>query len=77
MKMICESPLAMTLLQRLPDRLSKHSYGILELAQEFAQEFECPLCEILTPIGEALQELEALHQITFDGNRKQVMLIMA
>lgn len=74
MKTICESPLAISLLQMLPERLQQHSYSILELAQEFAQEFECPLCEILTPISEALVALEALHQIQFDSQRKQILL---
>ncbi|MEO1094123.1 MAG: hypothetical protein AAFX01_04405 [Cyanobacteria bacterium J06638_28] len=74
MKTICESPLAFSLLQMLPERLQRHSYSILELAQELAQEFECPLCEILTPVSEALVELEAHHQIQFDNQRKQILL---
>jgi hypothetical protein len=70
----CESPLAVTLMQALPNRLQAHSYSLLELAAEMAQEFDCPLCEILTPLGEALAELAAVHQIKFDGAHKQVML---
>ncbi|MEO0826078.1 MAG: hypothetical protein AAFW84_01375 [Cyanobacteria bacterium J06635_15] len=64
----------MALVQVLPERLKAHSYTIIGLAQEIAQEFECPLCEILTPMGEALMALAAEHQVRFDRNRKQIML---
>ncbi|MBE7381404.1 MAG: hypothetical protein F6J95_008345 [Leptolyngbya sp. SIO1E4] len=70
----CESLLALSLVKMLPSRLQDHSYSILELAQELAGEFECPLCEILTPMGEALQTLAALHRVKFDGSQKRVML---
>ncbi|MGP1383613.1 MAG: hypothetical protein ACTS2F_08640 [Thainema sp.] len=77
MKPICESPLAVSLTQELPQRLRAHSYSIIDLAQEIAQDFECPLCEILTPMGEALMVLAEQHQIMFDRSRKQVMLTSA
>jgi len=70
----CESQLAVTLKSRLPGRLQEHSWSILELAQEMAQEFDCPMGEILTPMGEALAELFAAHSIKFDSTEKQVML---
>ena len=72
---IDESPLAMSLVQVLPERLKSHSYSMIELAQELAQEFECPVCEILTPMGEALQELVLLHKVDFDRGHKQVVLV--
>ena len=71
---VCESQLAVTLKDILPNRLKEHPWSILELAQELAQEFDCPLCEILTPMGEALAELIDAHSIKFDGTAKQVML---
>ena len=74
MACICESPLAMSLLQVLPARLKAHPYTIMGLAQEISQEVECPLCEILTPMGEALEELAAQHQIIFDRSQNQIML---
>ena len=74
MKCVCESSLALSLVQLLPERLQAHSYTIMGLAQEIAQEFECPLCEILTPMGEALTELAEQHRIKFDRSRKQIML---
>jgi hypothetical protein len=70
----CESPLAVTLKGLLSSRLREHSWSLLELAQEMAQEFECPVCEILTPLGEALSELVAAHSIRFDDREKQIML---
>ena len=69
-----ESPLAMSLVKVLPSRLKNHPYTIIELAQEMAQEFECPICEILYPMGAALQELVALHEIVFDSGQKRVVL---
>ncbi|NER79623.1 MAG: hypothetical protein F6K42_08570 [Leptolyngbya sp. SIO1D8] len=71
----CDSPLALSLLQIVPSRLKDHSYSILELAQELAKEFECPLCEILTPMSEALEALAALHQVEFDTRQKRVVLV--
>lgn len=72
---MCESQLAVALKDRLPKRLREHSWSILELAQEMADEFDCPLCEILTPMGEALAELVAAHSIQFDSYEKQVALV--
>ena len=72
---IYESPLATSLVKVLPERLKSHSYSMIELAQELAQEFECPVCEILTPMGEALQELVFLHKVAFDRGHKQVVLV--
>ena len=46
------------------------TYSISELAREF----DCPLCEILTPMGEALAELTAAHSIKFDAVEKSLML---
>ena len=69
-----ESPLAMSLLQVVPERLKAHSYTLVGLAQEIAQELECPLCEVLDPMSEALMELVARHQIRFDHNQKQIVL---
>lgn len=74
MKALCESSLAVSLLQELPKRLNGHPYTIVGLAQEIAQESGCPLCEILTPIGEALVELAEQHQIVFDRSQKQLTL---
>lgn len=74
MKYIYDSPVAISLVQILPERLRAHSYTIIGLAQEIAQEFECPLCEVLTPMGEALMELMRQHQIKFDHAHKQIML---
>lgn len=74
MKGICESSLAVSLLQELPKRLTTHPYTIVGLAQEIAQESGCPLCEIMTPIGEALMELADQHQIVFDRGQKQLLL---
>jgi len=74
MPFTCESPLAIALLQTLPARLKAHSYSIMELAQELAQDFDCPLCEILTPMGEALSELSAVHCIEFDPAHNRVLL---
>ena len=74
MKSLCESPLAIALRQDLPKRLKAHSYTIVDLAQEIAEDLECPLCEILTPVGEALMELVAQHQVKFDSVCKQVSL---
>ncbi|MEM9005492.1 MAG: hypothetical protein AAGE59_18450 [Cyanobacteria bacterium P01_F01_bin.86] len=73
--MTSESPIAMSLVQVLPSRLNNHSYSIIELAQEMAQEFECPICEILDPMGAALQELIALHTVVFDSGQKRVVLV--
>ena len=70
----CESQLAVTLKSVLPRRLQEHPWSILELAQELAQEFDCSLCEILTPMGEALVELMAAHSIKFDAVEKSLML---
>ena len=69
-----ESSLAHSLVQVLPERLKVQSYTIIGLAKEIAQEFEYPLCEILTPMGEALMELVAQHQIRFDHSRNQIVL---
>ena len=74
MESICESSLALSLVELLPERLKAHSYSIMGLAQEMSQELECPLCEILTPMGEALVELATLHQIRYDHTQKHVML---
>ena len=70
----CESQLAATLKNLLPHRLQEHPWRILELAQELAQEFDCSLCEILTPMGEALAELTAAHSIKFDAAEKALTL---
>ncbi|MGF1524868.1 MAG: hypothetical protein ACFBSF_21290 [Leptolyngbyaceae cyanobacterium] len=74
MKYIYKSPLAMSLVQVVPERLKAHSYTIIGLAQEVAQEIECPLCEVLDPMSEALAELVARHQIRFDRSQKQIVL---
>ncbi len=74
MKRLCESPLAIALRQELPNRLKAHSYTIIDLAQEIAQDLECPLCEALTPVSEALMELIAQHQVEFDPSCKRVNL---
>ena len=70
----CESQLAVTLKNILPCLLQEHPWRILELAKELAREFDCPLCEILTPMGEALAELTAAHSIKFDAVEKSLML---
>lgn len=74
MACMCESPLAVTLKRVLPARLQEHPWSLIELAQAMAQEFDCPLCEILTPMGEALADLVAAHSIEFDGTDKRVKL---
>lgn len=65
----CETSMSLSLLQVLPDRLKNHAYSIVELAQLMAQEFECPLCEVMTPLGEALFELTEQQAISYDHNR--------
>ncbi len=70
----CESQLALMLRQVLPTRLQAHSYSIIELARELSEEYNCPICEILTPMGEALSELANHHQVVFDAEHKQVAL---
>lgn len=74
MACICESPLAISLMNMVPTRLKNHSYSIMELAKEMSEEFQCPVCEILTPMGEALLELAEMHQVEFDSSQKRVML---
>jgi hypothetical protein len=58
----------------LPSRLKERPWSILDLAQAMAQEFDCPPCEISTPMGEALAELMAAHFIQFNRVEKQVIL---
>ncbi|WP_130199538.1 hypothetical protein [Leptolyngbya iicbica] len=74
MRYFCESPLAIALRQELPKRLKAHSYTIIDLAQEIAQDLGCPLCEVLTPVSEALMELVAQHQVEFDPSCRRVIL---
>jgi hypothetical protein len=63
------------LCQVLPLRLQIHSYTLMDLAKEIAEEFDCPLCEILTPMGEALSALTSRHQVVFDALHNQIALV--
>jgi hypothetical protein len=72
MRYFCESPLAIALRQDLPNRLKAHSYTIIDLAKEIAQDLGCPLCEALTPVSEALMDLAAQHKVEFDPSCKQI-----
>ena len=74
MTCFCESPLAIALKNALPTYLQAHPWQIVELAKVMAQDYDCPLCEILTPLGEALAELVESHAVMFDGSNKQVKL---
>jgi len=68
----CESPLAIAFKSTLPKYLQDHPWHILELAEAVAQDYNCPLCEILTPLGEALTDLADSHAVIFDDGNKEL-----
>lgn len=74
MTCLCESPLAIALKTTLPKYLQDHPWHLLELAAAVAQDYDCPLCEILTPLGEALTDLADSHAVIFDGSNKELKL---
>jgi hypothetical protein len=66
--------LCASLIQLLPELLRDHPYGIYELAQECARRLNQPLCETMTPLGEALSELAQNGQIIYDRNSNALVL---
>jgi hypothetical protein len=66
--------LCASLVQLLPELLRDHPYGIYELAQECANRLNEPLCETMTSLGEALQELTQRGEIAYDRTENVLIL---
>ena len=65
----------MTSLQQLVMALlAAHAYSICELAQECAQQFHEPMCEIMTPLADSLCELVDGGRVHYDRSHHLVML---
>lgn len=63
-----------SMMQLVPQLLHDHPYGIYELAQESAKQLGQPLCEVITPLSEALHEMVQEGKLTYDRTNKRVVL---
>lgn len=63
-----------SLLQLLPELLRDHPYSIYELAQESAKKLGQPVCEVMTPLAEALHEMCDEGVLCYNRSTKQVIL---
>lgn len=63
-----------SLTQLLPELLHDHPYGIYELAQECAKRMNQPLCETMTALGEALNDLSQCGTIIYDRRNNSLAL---
>lgn len=66
--------LYVSLTQLLPELLRDHPYGIYELAKECSKRMNQPLCETMTALGEALNELAQRGKITYDRRNNFLVL---
>lgn len=66
--------LSASLTQLLPELLRDHPYGLYELAQECASRMNQPICETMTALGEALNELSQRGQIHYDRHNNSLLL---
>ncbi len=63
-----------SLTQLLPELLRDHPYGLYELAQECANRLNQPICQTMTALGEALNELSQRGQIHYDRRKNSLAL---
>lgn len=54
--------------------LSDHAYSICDLAQECAQQFHEPMCEIMTPLADSLCDLVDGGRVHYDRQQHLVVL---
>lgn len=69
---MASNDLSNTIRQIVPDLLQEHAYGIYDLAQTCAQQVHAPVCEVLTPLAEALCELASGGRVHYDRQANQV-----
>ncbi len=59
--------------QLVPGLLQDHAYGVYELARECAHQLHEPICEMIMPFYNSLNEMVDCGELHYDRQHNQVL----
>jgi hypothetical protein len=62
------------IVQILPELLKDHPYGVYELARDLARQLHQPICEVMTPLTEALHEMAKTGELSYNRATNQMTI---
>ena len=74
MKVTPDTNLMSSISQLVPRLLTKHSYGLYELAQECSQQLHFPICEIMPSLSSSLHHMITCGELRYDRQHNRVFI---
>ncbi|MDJ0735682.1 MAG: hypothetical protein QNJ47_16745 [Nostocaceae cyanobacterium] len=62
------------MVQLVPELLRERPYGIYELAQEFSQKLKQPICSLIAPLSETLNDMSKNGKLSYDRDTHHMIL---